>query len=129
MHLKGEVKDLNEEELAKRRESLAELFKISSMKCSLLCKKARLKWLKEGDANSKFFHGCINRRKRGNQILCLKVNANSVEGVEHLKTNIKMHFENQFRCQVRERQVLENLEFSSLNEECGGELIGPFSEK
>ncbi|XP_076919811.1 uncharacterized protein LOC143580752 [Bidens hawaiensis] len=63
-----EVRDLVEEELwaleeGKRRISHLETFRLRDLK-----QRARNLWAMEGDANSKFFHGLINRRRASNFI-------------------------------------------------------------
>lgn len=67
------------------------------MKCSVLRQKARVRWLQEGDANSRFFLGCINKNKRRNEILCLNFDGVRVEGVDPLKFVIMEHFRNHFQ--------------------------------
>lgn len=40
---------------------------------SLTYQRSRVRWFKEGDANTSFFHACVKRRKRSNAVLTLKV--------------------------------------------------------
>ena len=41
---------------------------------SLLCQKARVRWLKESDCNSKYFHSLINWKRRKNFVKGLFIN-------------------------------------------------------
>lgn len=94
--LKGEVHSLSVEEVVARRECMANVCRLSHMNCSILWQKARVRWLKNGDANSRYFHGCINMRRRKNEILCLNIEGVRVEGVEQLKSAIIGNFSNHF---------------------------------
>ncbi|KAF1894928.1 hypothetical protein Lal_00022422 [Lupinus albus] len=74
LDLKGESFGLSDDEVLKRSSLWADLWQARSMQHSLLCQKSRAKWLKEGDSNSKFFHGYINSRRRSNSIQGLRIN-------------------------------------------------------
>ena len=71
-----EDRDLTEAEQwifveAKKRLKELEEFKDKDMK-----QKARVRWAKEGDENTSFFHGLINKRRVSNNIPGLMVNGN-----------------------------------------------------
>jgi len=53
--------------------------------------------LKEGDANSKFFHGIMSSRKRSNALISLNVNGVSIEGVIEVRNTVFQHFKNYFQ--------------------------------
>lgn len=63
LDLKSEVGGLCLEELEERRLCLQKIYKLSSMKCSLLWQQSRNKWLR-GDANTKFFHRCVQKEEK-----------------------------------------------------------------
>ncbi|XP_041000418.1 uncharacterized protein LOC121246355 [Juglans microcarpa x Juglans regia] len=44
--------------------------------------RAKQKWLKDGDRNSKFFHHCSNQRRKTNTIKCIK-DEEGTEAVTH----------------------------------------------
>nr|KYP72270.1 Transposon TX1 uncharacterized [Cajanus cajan] len=50
-------------EVVQRKEWRAQLCASLTLKDNLLFQKSRLNWLQAGDANSKFFHACINHRR------------------------------------------------------------------
>jgi len=89
--------------------------------------KSRLLWLKEGDANSKFFHSIMASRRRANSIFSLSVDGTTVEGVEGIRGLVFNHFSSHFRSVAAERPSIENLNFNMLNVGQCGELTNPFS--
>lgn len=51
---------LVEEEKARSKELMGEYWKVARHKEAVLSQKARFKWIKEGDGNTKNFHSCVN---------------------------------------------------------------------
>ena len=50
-----------------------ELFSLSRINTSICWQRSRLQWLREGDANSKYFHGIIFGRRKSNDISSILV--------------------------------------------------------
>lgn len=66
-----------------------------------ICKKAKLKWIKEGDVNSKFFHHHLNGRRRGHAITKIEKDG-SIISKEHVTVrNITSYFEGLFKIFIR----------------------------
>ncbi|XP_057426056.1 uncharacterized protein LOC130719419 [Lotus japonicus] len=70
---KEEEGGLSVGDIEERKQLLHEFWSVLKLHESLLCQKARSRWLKEGDQNSKFFHSMINWRRRSNSMVGLMV--------------------------------------------------------
>jgi hypothetical protein len=70
---KSEMGMLTMQEVEDRRLKFAELWRLWKSKESMLLQMSKSKWLKEGDANSKYFHRCIKSRALRNGIKTLNV--------------------------------------------------------
>lgn len=82
----------------------------------MLIQKSRLKWLKEGDRNSGFFHRTIQGSRRSNEIHGLWIDGKFYDGVQELKEEVKNYFERQFKEETWSRPTLQGLAFKSLDE-------------
>jgi hypothetical protein len=65
---------LTPEERWLRNQMKVTVLGLSSLERTIARQSSRLRWLKEGDANSKLFHAIANGRRSKNFILAVKVN-------------------------------------------------------
>ncbi|KAJ0547939.1 putative RNA-directed DNA polymerase [Helianthus annuus] len=91
-----EVRDLTEEEewvMSENKETLAEL---EMAKSSDLRQRSRVRWAKEGDENSKFFHTMVNCRKASNVIHGLNIGNSWVSKPSLVKKGVLNFFRSKF---------------------------------
>ncbi|GAU21183.1 hypothetical protein TSUD_11000 [Trifolium subterraneum] len=103
LDVKGEGVGLNDEEREELRVLSTQVLSLSSLNCRNQWQKSRLVWLKDGDANSKFFHDVMSSRRRGNAIHNLVVEGHQVEGVSGMRNAIFNHFEKHFQAPIIDR--------------------------
>jgi hypothetical protein len=89
--------------------------------------RSRSKWLKEGDANSKFFHGCVKARSKLNLISAIRVDDRWLETPSLIKAAVSSYFEKHVSASNVTRPKLNGVVFSTLSEEENVDLISPFS--
>jgi len=70
---------------------------LSRVQSNICWHKAILTWLKEGDANSKCFHGVMSFRRRRNAIQMIQVNGVQVQGVQNIREAVFSHFSSHFK--------------------------------
>ncbi|MCI07297.1 endonuclease/exonuclease/phosphatase family protein, partial [Trifolium medium] len=85
LDLKCQEAEINESDIQERAEMMEEFFKLSDLNCSIKWKKARMHRLKEGDANTRFFHNCVNNRRRTNTIHCIEKKDALIEDMKEIK--------------------------------------------
>ena len=107
--LDGQVDDggLSLEELEEMRNITHDIHSLSHVSASINWQQARSRWLKGGDANSKFFHTLLANRHRRNSIVTLKVNGNLVEGVQPIQNVVFSHFKEHLRLKTFQDQGLK----------------------
>jgi hypothetical protein len=71
LDLKSEEVGIGYVEVAERKLMFFELWNLLKSTDALTFQRSRNKWLRDGDANSRFFHNCINARKRRNNLVSL----------------------------------------------------------
>ncbi|GKV22991.1 hypothetical protein SLEP1_g32784 [Rubroshorea leprosula] len=123
-----EHKQLSDAEIMERKQMFIELGKNLKIKEGMYRQKARKAWLKNGDANSKYFHRCIKSRQRRNEINCIEVNGNQLVGVQEVKDGIANHFQKLFQEENWVRPVLDGVDFKHITSQQAATLTAPFSE-
>lgn len=88
---------------------------------------SRLNWLKEGDANSKFFHSYMSTRRRQKALSVVSVDGGIVEGVFEIRATVFIHFSNHFKSRGAVPPSVEGLNFRKLSFVEAGILTKPFS--
>ena len=100
---------------------------LSRANTSIAWQQSRVHWLREGDANSKYFHSVLLGRRRHNHLQSIDVDGAEVEGVHLVRRAVFSHFANHFKRGRTDNIGLHNLPFQSLSSTEGGGLIRPFT--
>ena len=92
--------------------------------------KARVKWVKEGDCNSKFFHKVANGRRNRKFIKELE-NENDLmlNNLESIKEEILRYFEKLYASPSGEPWRVEGLDWFPISGESASRLASPFTEE
>lgn len=89
--LKGEESVLVDDEIEELHGVSEELFSLSQINSSICWQQSRMQWLREGDANTKFFHNIMSSRSRQNAIPFFLVDSVLVEGVANVRSAVYNH--------------------------------------
>ena len=103
---KGESMVLSEEECAQMHGVLSDIHSLSRLNTSIGWQQSRVQWLRDGDANSKYFHLVMANRRRRNSLCSILVYGVLVEGVHPIREAIFRHFQNHYQSDVVERPIL-----------------------
>lgn len=126
LDLKGELFELLLKEVAELHELSVNFHYLSRVQASMWWKEARMTWLQEGDANSKFFHVVMSSKQCSNDIQLIKVNGIQVEGVQNIREAVFNYFSSLFKVVNVERPRVEELNFQRISLAESGNLIRPF---
>jgi hypothetical protein len=124
---KGELLDLQDVEVRELHDLTVNLHVMARTQSSIQWQKSRMNCLKEGDANSKNFHGFMSNRRRHNAINLVSVDGVRVEGVHNIRAAVFNHFSNHFKADGSIRPGVAGLPFRELSYGEAGNLAKPFS--
>ncbi|GJR88484.1 RNA-directed DNA polymerase, eukaryota, reverse transcriptase zinc-binding domain protein [Tanacetum coccineum] len=99
----------------KRVEVLNSLRNIDQMHAMDLAQKAKIKWSIEGDENSSFFHGMLNKKRNQMNIRGIMVDGVWKEQPTDVKREFLHHFQNRFDKPVERRAIIEMCYLRSLS--------------
>ncbi|XP_019447347.1 PREDICTED: uncharacterized protein LOC109350578 [Lupinus angustifolius] len=125
--LEGEESSLPQEKVALRQSLIVDWWKFLKMKNSLLFQKSKSRWLKQGDANTKFFHASIRSRRSRNQIHDLSFDGHWCEDVHVITDRVMGYFINQVSKSSVKRPRLDGVDFNVLSFDKQSRLCIEFS--
>ncbi|KAH1213353.1 putative ribonuclease H protein [Glycine max] len=107
---------MNQSEVDLKKSLQEQLWHASNAYESMLRQKARVKWLKEGDRNSAYFHNMLNHRRRHNAIQGLIIDGEWVQDPSRVKNEALNHFKDRFSEQNFNRPTLDGVLLPSLGQ-------------
>ncbi|XP_021912512.1 uncharacterized protein LOC110826216 [Carica papaya] len=119
----GEQSRIRREEVRKGVVAVMNLEVVSSRQ------KAREKWLKEGDRNTRYFHYLANFHRKNNYVEKLCCNGELVRGKESMRRGAKQFFQHLYSEDEFRRPNLNNLYFRRLGDESRNGLEAAFTEE
>jgi len=122
------VDELSVEEVADLHAMSAELHSSSKENASISWQQSRTLWLREGDANSKYFHAIMSGRRQRNSISSILVEGNVVERVSEVKAAVFSHFRSHYQAHEINRPRVDDMNFQRLSVLEGNTLIYPLTE-
>jgi hypothetical protein len=124
-----EGRQLTEEEKTRRRQVSRDLEATLLQEEISWKQKSRIKWLKEGDKCTKFFHQVANAHRRNNSIESLVVNGSPSSDPALISDYIVNFYESLFTESHSWRPRLDNLRFDTISATEAASLEDPFEEK
>ncbi|GAU36842.1 hypothetical protein TSUD_213660 [Trifolium subterraneum] len=129
LDVKGGEEDLSDTEIEELHGVTSDLHSISRLNTNICWQQSRSRWIKEGDANSKYFHSVLANRRLGNAISSLEVGGVTVEGVVPIRKAVVSNFASHFKVVNVVRSGVDSLIFKRLHPTEAGNLTKPFSLK
>jgi len=129
LDVRGEEVLLTDVEVILRKEKFGSLWRLLRAKDSMLVQRSGSKWLKEGDANTKYFHKCIKGRVSRNHITALKVDGGWVKSPSEVKRVVVEYFSKHVSRERWERPKLDGVPFDEVSPEENEKLVAPFLEE
>ncbi|XP_022014092.1 uncharacterized protein LOC110913577 [Helianthus annuus] len=124
-----ENRDLTEDEQWTLCEGNKRLREIEVFKQKDLRQKARVKWARDGDENSSFFHGVVNKRRVSNCIPGVMANGVWISKPTLVKREVFSFFRNKFVEDMVERPKLVCEDLKTISEAEADYLVGSFTKK
>nr|GEW57485.1 RNA-directed DNA polymerase, eukaryota, reverse transcriptase zinc-binding domain protein [Tanacetum cinerariifolium] len=114
--LKGMLKDIDilidekkvdQELLNKRMNVINSIHDLEKLEATEIAQKAKIKWSIEGDENSKFFHGILNKKRNQHAIRGILSDGNWIKDPNSVKNDFFPHFKERFDSPCSSRLMLE----------------------
>jgi len=119
--------DLEEPAKLRRYELVSQLRMIDKKSESLCRQKARVKWFKFGDSNTKYFHSILRWRRLRNEVEGVMVGNQWCEDPEVVRKEAKKMFEDRFKATYDFGVRLDQVDFKSLSTEASSNMITSFT--
>ena len=116
-------------EIETRKHLQEELWSAAQSHESLLRQKARSKWIREGDCNTRYFHLIMNARRRNNCLKGVMVDRSWIEEPTRVKEEVRSFFMRCFQEPEQVRQRLDGIPFQTIESHQSDMLEERFKEE
>ena len=116
-------------EMMTRKKLQEELWAAALSHESLMRQKARVRWIKEGDCNSRYFHLLMNSRRTNNAVKGVIIDGSWVDDPARVKEEVRCFFNNRFSEPEQSRPVLNGVRFNGIGQLQHDMLVGSFNEE
>jgi len=122
-------RELSSQEVMKRKQLQEALWVAAQAHESLLRQKARSRWLKEGDCNSRYFHLLMNANRRNNSLKGVMIDGTWTDDPHKVKEEVRSFFSQRFHEPDYYRPRLDGISFQTINQHQNNMLTAPSQEK
>lgn len=122
-------RQLDDNERALGKQLQQQLWETAQSHESLLRQKARSRWIKEGDCNSRYFHLLINSRRRSNGLNGVLVDGVWKDEPAAVKEEVKRFFSRRFQEADYDRPKLDGIIFKTITSQQNDLLTERFQEE
>lgn len=119
-------RQLSSQEDSKRKQLQEALWVAAQAHESLLRQKARSRWIKEGDCNSRYFHLLMSANRRHNSLKGIMIDGTWIEEPHKVKEEVRTFFAQRFQEPHHCRPRLDGINFQTINQQQNNMLVAPF---
>nr|GEW84743.1 RNA-directed DNA polymerase, eukaryota, reverse transcriptase zinc-binding domain protein [Tanacetum cinerariifolium] len=102
------MEDLMDQELLNKRVNVMNsLYDLEKLEATEIAQKVKINWSIEGDENSKFFHGMLNKKRNQHAIRGILSEGNWIEDPNSVKNEFLSHFKERFDSPCSSRLILD----------------------
>ncbi|MCH80013.1 LINE-1 reverse transcriptase like, partial [Trifolium medium] len=127
LDVKSETTGISAEEVEMRKRLFVDLWTLLKSIDASIFQRSRSRWIKEGDANTSYFHARVNARGRRNLIVALQTENGLVEGPANVRQATVSFYKQHFSKEEWKRPTLDGVVFPVLSEENNSILTAPFT--
>ena len=125
----GNDRQLSSQELSLRKKLQEDLWAAAQSHESLLRQKARTRWIREGDCNSKYFHMLMNSNCRRSTIKGVLIDESWTEEPNRVKEEVCKFFKTRFSEPEFGRPELNGTRFRSISQQQNDMSVARFREE
>ncbi|KAE8717707.1 hypothetical protein F3Y22_tig00110032pilonHSYRG00029 [Hibiscus syriacus] len=129
LEFKAQGSNFSTQEWEQVKRHRSDLWRIYRIEESIWFQKARTRWIKDEDRNTRFFHLCALNRSRRNAITSLKINGSVVSDPILIKTHISEFFKTEYNSILTMEVEDLLLDFSKLSLDQASKLEEQFLEQ